>query len=126
MSRRIMTDYRRVVISIVMGALLGILCIIGVGGRVPGGFDANIMYLLGVWYNRVIIGLIVGFAGDVTIIKSESEKNLANAAVRGLILGFIISFATIFGKPDWIDLMGLIAGVAYGVIIDLIATYFHK
>ncbi|MFW9978832.1 MAG: hypothetical protein ACFFEJ_12185 [Candidatus Thorarchaeota archaeon] len=121
-----MTDYRRVVISIVMGSLLGILCIIGVGGRVPGGFDANIMYLLGVWYNRVIIGLIVGFAGDVTIIKSESEKNLANAAVRGLILGFIISFATIFGKPDWIDLMGLIAGVAYGVIIDLIATYFHK
>ena len=121
-----MPDYRRVGISIILGALLGILCIIGVGGRVPGGFDANIMYLLGIWYNRVIIGLIVGFAGDMTIIKSESEKNLANAAVRGLLLGFIISFATVFGKPDWIDLLGLLAGVGYGLIIDLVATYLQK
>ncbi len=109
-----------------MGALLGILCIIGVGGRVPGGFEANIMYLLGVWYNRVIIGLVVGFAGNVTIIKSDNEKNLVNAALRGLIFGFIISFATIFGKSDWIDLMGLMAGVAYGIIIDLVATYVQK
>ncbi len=121
-----MLDYRRVGISVILGALLGVLCIIGVGGRVPGGFDANIMYLLGIWYNRVIIGLVIGFASGMTIIKSESEKNLVNAAVRGLLLGFIVSFSTIFGKPDWIDLLGLMAGVGYGLIIDLVATYMQK
>lgn len=121
-----MVDYRRVGISVIMGALLGVLCIIGVGSRVPGGFEANILYLLGVWYNRVIIGLVVGLAGDITIIRQDTEKNIANAVVRGLILGFIVSFATIFGKPDWIDLMGLMAGVAYGLIIDLVATYTQK
>ncbi len=118
-------NYKRLGISVILGALLGILCIIGVGGRVPGGFEANIMYLLGVWYNRVIIGLVVGLASGITIIKNENEKNLPNALIRGLILGLIVSFATVFGKPDWIDLMGMMAGVGYGIIIDLVATYLE-
>jgi hypothetical protein len=106
-----------------MGGLLGVLCIIGVGARVPGGPEANMVYLLGVWYNRVIIGAFVGFSGNIVIKSSQTEKNLQNAAIRGLIIGVIVSSATLFGLPDWMDFMGLFAGVAYGVIIDLVATY---
>ncbi|MDF1539764.1 MAG: hypothetical protein P1Q69_12760 [Candidatus Thorarchaeota archaeon] len=51
-----MVNYRRIGISTIMGALLGVLCIIGVGGRIPGGIDGNMIYLIGIWYNRLIMG----------------------------------------------------------------------
>ena len=121
-----MVNYRRIGISTVLGALLGVLCIIGVGGRIPGGYETNMIYLLGIWYNRLIMGVLIGFAGGWTIIKSENQKNLVNALIRGIIFGILISSATIFQTAAFIDYLGLLAGFAYGPIIDLVATYMEK
>ena len=114
-----------------MGALLGVLCIIGVGGRIDGGYDTNMVYLLGIWYNRVIMGVLIGFAGGWTILKSENQKNLGNALIRGIIFGVLVSTATVFsfvsiGGNMSPDIMGLLAGFAYGPIIDLVSTYLEK
>ena len=120
-----MANYRRIGIATLVGALLGVLCIIGVGTRIAGGIENNIIFLIGMWYNRVIMGLLIGFAGDLTILKSDSEKNLANAVIRGLIFGILVSSA-IFLSTEFRDFPGLLAGFAYGPIIDVIATALEK
>ena len=121
-----MTDYRRIGIAVIVGALLGVLCIIGVGARIPGNYS-NVIYLTGVWYNRVIMGLMVGFAGHVTLIKSEKEKNFVNAIVRGVIIGLVVSTATLLLSDtipfDW---LGWFMGVVYGPIIDVVSTATEK
>jgi hypothetical protein len=116
---------KRLGIAILAGALLGILCIIGVGARIPGGYFANIVFLIGMWYNRVIMGLVIGFADEIVIIKGDNTRMWANALVRGLFFGFLVSSA-IFLSTEFRDLPSFFAGLAYGVIIDLVATAFSR
>ena len=120
-----MTNYRRIGIAVIVGALLGVLCIIGVGSRIPGNCR-NVIYLVAVWYNRVIMGLMVGLAGGITLIKSDKKKNYVNAIARGLLIGIIISSATLLLSDTIIDLLGWFAGVIYGPIIDVVATAVEK
>lgn len=120
-----MSTYRRIGIATLVGALLGVLCIIGVGTRIEGNFT-NTIYLLAVWYNRVIMGLMLGLAGNVTIVHHEQEKNYINAIVRGLIIGLIVSSATLLLSETIFDFMGWFAGIIYGPIIDIIATATEK
>lgn len=116
------TNYKRLGVSVLLGAVLGIFCIIGVGSRV--GIAGNELYLFGMWYNRVLMGVLIGFAGSWKLIQGE-EKNLKNAAVRGFILGIIVTSA-IFFSTSLKDVPAWFAGVAYGVIIDVVATYFSN
>jgi len=121
-----LANYRRIAIATITGALLGILCIIGVGARIQGGYSENTIYLLAVWYNRVIMGLLIGTAGDITIIRSTKEKNYGNAILRGLIFGLILTSATLLLSTTIFDLIGWLAGLAYGPIIDIVATAMEK
>ena len=120
-----MPNYRRIGIATLMGAVLGVLCIIGVGARIPGGYLSNLVFLIGMWYNRVIMGLLIGFAGDVNLFSSTNEKRLVNAALRGLIFGILVASA-IYLSTEFRDLLSLFAGFAYGPIIDLVATWTEK
>ncbi|MFW9841685.1 MAG: hypothetical protein ACFFES_12380 [Candidatus Thorarchaeota archaeon] len=120
-----MPNYRRIIIATLTGAILGILCIIGVGARIPGGYLPNIVFLIGMWYNRVIMGLLIGFVGDVNLFASASERKLVNSALRGLIFGIVVSSA-IFVSTEFRDLLALFAGFAYGPIIDLVATWTER
>ena len=118
-------NWKRVGIAVLVGALLGILCIVGVGARIPGGYLVNIVFLIGMWYNRVIMGLVIGLAGEGVIIKGEQSRMWANAVVRGLIFGLLVSSA-IFLSTEFRDLPALFAGIAYGLIIDIVATAFSR
>ena len=120
-----MVNFKRLSISIIVGALLGVLCIIGVGSRIPGGYLLNIVFLIGMWYNRVIMGIVIGLAGDLQILKSENTSNLGNALVRGLIFGFLVSSA-IFLSTEFRDVLAFFAGIAYGIIIDGVATWYEQ
>jgi len=109
-----MYQWKRVLIAVVGGAVLGVLCIIGVGTRL--GYSGNGILLSAIWFNRVVMGLVIGLAPFIKI-----KENLPTAAVRGLILGLIISGSLLLAT-DFIDIPGFFAGIAYGVIIDLAAT----
>lgn len=113
-----MVDFnrKRLVVALVCGALLGILCIIGVGSRF--GFLGNEVFILANWYNRVVMGLVVGLAGGLTVVESKF-----NPVVRGLILGFMVSLG-LFLSSGLRDPLGFMAGIAYGVIIDYIASKY--
>ncbi len=113
-----MKKKRRAIIGVLAGALLGILCIVGVGWRI--GFEGNWMFLFAMWYNRVVMGLLIGLAYDVKLIKSDK-----NFIVRGLILGLVMTLAITF-TSEFRDWPSFFAGLAYGPIIDWVATKYGK
>ena len=111
-----MFNKKRLVIALICGALLGIICVIGVGLRL--GFGGNELFILATWYNRVIMGLVIGLAGGMTVIKGKF-----NVLLRGLLLGLMVSLA-LFLSTELLDPLGFMAGIVYGVIIDYLASKY--
>ena len=109
---------KRILISTISGAILGIFCIIGVGTRL--GFSSNEMFLLATWWNRLLMGFVIGFVADWQLIKSKN-----NSILRGAIMGLIISF-TFYLSTGFTDFVGFLAGIVYGIIIDYVATKYSK
>lgn len=109
----------RLVLATLTGAILGILCIVGIGFRL--GFAENGLFLFSAWYNRLLMGLMIGLAGEIVLLK----KGLANCLLRGAILGFIVSLSW-YVASDTRDLTGFLMGIVYGVIIDFVATKYSK
>jgi hypothetical protein len=113
------TFTRRLLVSLIVGAVLGGVCIVGVGGRL--GFAGNELFLFGVWYNRLTMGLLIGLAGPL---KPLGTGKL-NTIVRGLALGAFVSLGLALAT-GFRDMMGFYAGIAYGPIIDLVATWLSE
>ena len=107
---------KRLGIGILMGAFLGIFCIFGVGLRI--GFEGNLLFLFSMWYNRVVMGLVIGLAGGLQFIDSKY-----NVYVRGFVLGLLVTAAITF-TSEFRDWPSFFAGLAYGVIIDWFATRY--
>ena len=105
---------KRLLISLLAGSLLGIFCIIGVNLRM--GDQVTKLFLFSTWFNRVVIGLAIG-------LYSPAVKNLSKSALRGGIIGLIVSFS-LYSATNFIDMPGFIAGIIYGIIIDVTATKF--
>ncbi len=112
-----MSNKKRLLIALLTGAILGIFCIIGVGNRI--GYE-HYIFLIAMWYNRIIMGLMIGLAGDIVI-----TKNSSNVFIRGAFLGLIVSSA-IFLSTEFRDTPSFFAGVVYGIIIDFVATKYGK
>jgi hypothetical protein len=108
-------NQKRITVSVLTGAFLGIFCIIGVGTRI--GFNSNIIYLIGMWYNRVIMGLLVGLAGEIILI--ENDRN--NSILRGAIIGLVVTTGILL-STSFKDIPSFFAGIIYGIIIDYIST----
>ena len=108
--------HKRLWLGILLGALLGIFCIIGIGYRL--GYEGNEMFLFAAWYNRVIMGILIGLAGSVNILKGKF-----NSLTRGALLGTLVSLDW-FISTDFRDPLGFAAGIGYGIIIDAAVTFY--
>ncbi len=117
-----MINYKRLIISTVTGALLGIICIIGVGLRIEGGYLENIVYLLGIWMSRLVLGVTIGFVGEFTIIPGIGWKKWMNTSIRGIFFGLLFSTTVLLLDPHF-SYTTFAAGIAYGLITDLVATF---
>ncbi|MBR9680747.1 MAG: hypothetical protein GOU98_02890 [Candidatus Altiarchaeota archaeon] len=113
-----MLNKKRLYISMILGAILGIFCIIGVGTRI--GYIGNEIFLLATWYNRVLMGVLIGLAEPIKFIKSKY-----NVYLRGLTFGAFVSLAVVL-TSGFRDIPSLFAGVLYGVIIDFVATKYSS
>ena len=100
---------KRLLISLIMGVLLGVFCIIGAQARFGNTLDS--VYLFSFWFNRFLLGLVIGLI--------PHEKILSKALLRGAVLGIIISFA-FYSSTDFLDHTGFVVGAIYGIIIELI------
>ncbi|MBN2604884.1 MAG: hypothetical protein JXR62_03580 [Bacilli bacterium] len=101
---------KRLIVSTITGAILGIFCI--VGAQVRYDVPLHNLYLFSFWFNRVLIGLVIGLL--------VTEKNTFKMAVRGLLVGLFVSFA-FYSSTDFYDPIGFIAGGVYGIIIEFVA-----
>lgn len=54
-----MIDKKRIFVSLIMGAILGVLCIVGVGGRIDGGYLLNIVFLIAT-VGAIVVIIVVG------------------------------------------------------------------
>jgi len=107
---------KRLGLSVLSGAVLGIFCIIG--GSIRLGWQGNQLLLFALWYNRLVMGILIGLAGNLIIVKSDW-----NRVLRGAVLGLIVSGAYFFtsGVSDWVSFF---AGIIYGVIIEFVLNRF--
>ena len=116
----LMINIKRIGLGTLLGAILGIFCIIGAGSRV-GGWTGNEILLIGLWYNRVIMGLLIGFVGEFQLIKSEKYSKWLNPIMRGVIFGLLVSLQ-FYLSTVFLDLLTFLAGIMYGIIMDLVCT----
>ena len=98
---------KRLLVGLISGAVLGVFCIIGANLRFQG--DLSTTYLFSFWFNRLIMGLVIGLL--------PVWDNPIKFSVRGLLIGLLISFA-FYSATDYLDLMGFFAGGVYGIIIE--------
>ena len=106
---------RRMLVCIITGALLGVICIIG--AQLRSGFERDAVFLFSFWFNRLLLGIVIGLAWD--------KLNTLQAIGRGAILGLLVSFA-FYSSTGFEDVIGFIAGIVYGVIIEYAALRMAK
>lgn len=98
---------KRMRVALIGGVLLGIVCVIG--AYIRSGFTASPTFVFALWYNRVILGLVVGAPWAIT--------NRRNALIRGALFGLLISFA-FYSATAFQDPISFLAGIVYGVILE--------
>ena len=103
---------KRLRLSIITSAILGIFCIIGISLRL--GYIGNELFILSNWINRVIMGMVIGLASKI---KRDTRYIIARGALFGLIISGSLYIATYFK-----DFTGFIAGIVYGIIIEYVAA----
>ncbi len=101
----------RIVIGLISGALLGIVCIVGAMLR---DVSSDGVFLFAFWFNRVLMGLVIG------LLPKDKLKLLL---LKGATLGLLVSFA-FYSATGFLDLVGFLAGIAYGIIIAFAIYYF--
>ena len=106
---------RRMLVCVITGAVLGVLCILG--AQVRSGFTNDVYYLFSFWYNRLLMGMVIGLAWG--------RLNTLQAIGRGALLGLLVSFA-FYSSTGFKDVIGFIAGIIYGVIIEYVALRLSK
>ncbi len=106
---------KRLTEALIGGALLGIICV--VGAYIRSGSSADPIFIFSLWYNRVIIGLVVGAPWPDSI--------RAQAIMRGALLGLLVSFA-FYSSTGFVDPVSFLAGVLYGAILEVWLTRSKK
>lgn len=101
---------KRLIVAIITGAVLGVFCIIGASVRY--GSQAAPAMLASLWYNRLIMGFVIGLY--------SKAQSLSKAMLRGAVTGLLISFA-FFLSGGMSDYVSFLVGIVYGLIIELTA-----
>ena len=98
---------KRMKVSLIGGALLGLFCV--VGAYVRSGFTASPEFIFSLWYNRLILGLVIGAPWTATVRKE--------ALLRGALFGLLVSFA-FYISTGFQEHISFVAGIFYGVILE--------
>ncbi|PKM64381.1 MAG: hypothetical protein CVU96_03140 [Firmicutes bacterium HGW-Firmicutes-20] len=98
---------RRMLESLMGGVLLGLVCVIGASVR--SGFTASPVFVFSLWYNRVVLGLLIG--------APWAKISRSKALLRGALFGLLVSFA-FYSSTGFTDHISFLAGIVYGVILE--------
>ncbi len=101
---------RRMKVSLIVSAILGVFCIVGASAR--SGFDSEAYWLFSLWYNRLLMGFVIGLPWI--------DADLPKAVLRGALIGTIVSFA-FYSATGFTDVVSFLAGIVYGMLIEYCA-----
>ena len=101
---------KRMKVSLLAGAALGVVCIIGALIRSGGSSGAGFLFAL--WFNRLLMGMVIGLMEDI--------KETPRLILRGAVIGLLVSFA-FYSADGFGDAVSFLAGIVYGIIIELAA-----
>lgn len=104
---------KRMKVSLITGAVLGVFCIIG--ALVRFGFQLENYLLFSLWYNRLLMGLVIGLPW--------AHTSMPKLLGRGAVLGLIVSFAY-YSSTGFADIVSFLAGIVYGMILEYVAFRF--
>ena len=104
---------KRMKVSLITGAALGVVCIIGALVRFGG--SVGIAYLFSLWFNRLLMGMVIGLMVE--------KADFGIIAIRGALMGLIVSFA-FWSAAGFGDIVSFLAGIIYGVIIEIVARKY--
>ncbi|MCF8303315.1 MAG: hypothetical protein K9I94_08600 [Bacteroidales bacterium] len=105
---------QRTVIALILGVIFGTFCA-WTSSKAPE-VDLSTPVLVGLGFNRVILGLVIAMA----------DRIKWHSILRGAVLGIIVSLEVGFSalSNGWEGFFMLVgAGLVYGIIIDFVATY---
>lgn len=102
-------------VSLIAGAILGVVCIVGASIRSDFGLDTT--YLFAFWYNRLLMGFVIGLL--------DGTMGLPKVLYRGAGIGLLVSLA-FYSSTGFGDPVGFIAGIIYGVIIEYVAIKYGE
>lgn len=112
---------KRVIIATIIGALCGIFCSGSIATTPNPGFPLTLGLLIGsFFYNRVLIGLVVGIADNINL------HPVLRGGLIGAIITLTISLIPIIDGQPYGGILLLVFGIIYGIIADVIATRFSK
>lgn len=103
--------FKRLILGLVLGSVLGVICILGANLRSPEPLEN--WYMFAFWFNRFLMGFVFSLL--------PSNISLTKKIIRGVLVGLLVSFA-FYSATNFYDLPGFIVGGLYGVIIELV---FH-
>ncbi len=106
---------KRLLVALITGAVLGVFCIIGAMVRFQ--FERDFYYMFSLWYNRLLMGLVIGIC--------PSGTKFPIALLRGTVLGIIVSMA-FFPMTEFTDVISFVVGAVYGLIIEAVAFRFGE
>jgi hypothetical protein len=106
---------KRVITAALVGALLGVVCILGASQRV-GGWAGHELMLVGLWFNRLLMGLVIGSSIMPLYEKKIWHNHYLISATWGLLLGLGWYLAS--GLED---LTAFLVSILYGLIIEFFA-----
>ena len=101
---------KRLIIATILGILCGLFCMYGTISKFPE-FAADTLFLVGIVYNRALIGVVIGIADNIGL----------HPALRGAVIGVVVSMAmAIFSAEGMLAVLGF--GLVYGVLIDIVTS----
>lgn len=106
---------KRLKLALAGGAVLGLICV--AGAYVRSGFTASPGMVFSLWYNRVVMGLMIG--------APWPRVNMGKALVRGALFGMLVSFAY-YSSTGFQDHVSFVAGIVYGIILEAWLKYKAK
>jgi hypothetical protein len=112
---------KRMQLAVIISGIFGLFCVFGSTTLNLIMISASLPMLAHIFFNRILIGLMIGLGEGLDLADSQMENSL----LRGALIGAIVSIgpALILGQGA---LLFMIAGAIYGAITDYAATKYGK
>ncbi len=108
---------KRLLICTTGGLVAGIICLIG--GFLSGNIaELNFFAIAGTFFNRIMLGFIIGIS-----------SLRINYLIHGMLIGFLVSLInsiSFLENSTMGFLFFTVAGIIYGLLIELFATKIFK